>query len=104
MSTILEFSIFPTDQGESLSEQVSLVIAEIRASGLPYQLTAMGTIVESDSPEEALKLVADCHRVLERAGCRRVYASLKLDIRSGRRLGMQRKLDAIRAHIGPVST
>jgi uncharacterized protein YqgV (UPF0045/DUF77 family) len=80
------------------------VIAEIRDAGLPYQLTPMGTIVESSRPEAALELVARCYRVLERAGCRRVYASMKLDIRQDRENGMQQKLDAIRDKIGEVAS
>ncbi|MCB1759388.1 MAG: MTH1187 family thiamine-binding protein [Gammaproteobacteria bacterium] len=104
MSTLLEFSIFPTDRGESVSKQVSLVIAVIRDSGLPYRLTAMGTIVESSEPEQALELVARCYRTLERAGCRRVYASLKLDIRQQRDNGLQQKLDSVRERIGEVAS
>jgi len=104
MSVLLEFSMFPTDQGESVSDQVSLVIAEIRGSGLPYQLTPMGTIVETDQLGQALDLVARCHQVLDQAGCQRVYASLKLDIRKGRSNGMQTKLDSIREKIGEVAS
>ncbi|HXK55677.1 MAG TPA: MTH1187 family thiamine-binding protein [Gammaproteobacteria bacterium] len=103
MSVLLEFSMFPTDKGESVSEQVSLVIAEIRDSGLPYRLTPMGTIVETDLLGQALDLVERCYQVLDRAGCQRVYASLKLDIRQGRSNGMQSKLDSIREKIGEVS-
>ena len=104
MSVLLEFSMFPTDKGESVSEQVSLVIAEIRESGLPYRLTPMGTIVESDQLGPALNLVERCYRVLDKAGCQRVYSSLKLDIRKGRSNGMQAKLDSIREKIGEISS
>ena len=104
MSVLLEFSMFPTDKGESVSDQVSRVIAEIRGSDLPYQLTPMGTIVETERIEQALDLVARCYRVLDDAGCQRVYSSLKLDIRKGRSNGMQAKLDSIRRKIGEVSS
>jgi uncharacterized protein (TIGR00106 family) len=104
MSVLLEFSMFPTDKGESVSNQVSLVIAEIRESGLAYRLTPMGSIIETDQIESALDLVGRCYRVLERAECQRVYASLKLDIRKGRSNGMQAKLDSIREKIGEVET
>jgi uncharacterized protein (TIGR00106 family) len=96
--------MFPTDQGESVSDQVSLIIAEIRQSALPYRLTPMGTIVETDQVGQALDLVERCYQVLDRAGCQRVYASLKLDIRKGRSNGMQAKLDSIREKIGDVSS
>ena len=83
MSVLLEFSIFPTDQGESVGRYVSPVIESIRDSGVSYQLTPMGTVLETDSLEQALEQVRRAYEVLERAGCRRVYAALKLDIRQG---------------------
>ena len=104
MSVLLEFSIFPTDQGESVSAYVGPVVQSIRESGLPYQLTPMGTIIETDSLERALGLVQEAHQVLESAGCRRVYATLKLDIRQGKENRLQGKVDSIRARIGDVSS
>ncbi|MCP4287260.1 MAG: MTH1187 family thiamine-binding protein [Gammaproteobacteria bacterium] len=103
MSVLLEFSMFPTDKGASVSNQVSLVIAEIRESGLPYRLTPMGTIVETDQLGQALNLVERCYLVLDRADCQRVYASLKLDIRKGRSNGMEAKLESIREKIGEIT-
>ena len=47
MSVLIEFAMFPTDKGESVSQYVSQVIKMIRESGFPYQLTAMGTIFET---------------------------------------------------------
>jgi len=57
MSILLEFSMFPTDKRESVSDEVSKVIQMIRDSGVPYKLTAMGTIIETESIEEALSVV-----------------------------------------------
>lgn len=47
---LLEFSMAPTGQGESLSAQVARVIDVIDRSGVPYQLTPMGTILEESGP------------------------------------------------------
>jgi uncharacterized protein YqgV (UPF0045/DUF77 family) len=38
MSTIVEFSIFPLDKGESLSPYVARALKLIQDSGLPYEL------------------------------------------------------------------
>lgn len=103
MSVLLEFSMFPTDQGESVSEQVSRIIAMIRESGVEYRLTPMGTVIETDTLGEALDMVQQAYQVLERAGCKRIYSSLKLDIRQGRKGGMKRKIESIRRKIGEVS-
>ena len=103
MSVLLEFSMFPTDRGESVSNQVSRIIAMIRESGVEYRLTPMGTVIETDTLGEALDMVQQAYQVLERAGCKRVYSSLKLDIRQGRKGGMKRKIESIRQKIGEVS-
>ncbi len=102
MSTLLEFSMFPTDKGESVSAYVSPVIAMIRDSGLDYRLTPMGTVIETDTPEQALEIVTRAYRVLEEAGCNRVYASLKLDIRKGHDRRMRGKIASVERKIGTV--
>jgi len=45
---LLEFSMAPLGLGESVSEHVARVVDVIDKSGLPYQLTPMGTIVEGE--------------------------------------------------------
>jgi len=42
MSVLVEFSMFPTDKGESVSAYVSRIIKMIDESGVPYKLTPMG--------------------------------------------------------------
>ena len=98
----MEFSIFPTDRGESVSADVSEVIRMVRESGLDYRLTSMGTIVESDSLGEALALVEKAAAVLDQRGCRRIYSSIKLDIRAGKGGRMGQKITAVEQRIGEV--
>jgi len=82
-SFLLEFAMFPTSadgrEGSSVSKEVSKVIDAIDKSGVPYQLTAMGTIIEAKSMKEALGIVELAYEQLE--DCDRVYSSLKFDIR-----------------------
>lgn len=65
MSVLLEFAMFPTDKGESVSPYVSKVIEMIRDSGTIYQLTPMGTIIETETMPEALAIVQKAYDVLE---------------------------------------
>ena len=104
MSVLLEFAMFPTDKGESVSPYVSQLISMIRDSGVEYQLTPMGTIIETDELAQALALVASAYRALEQAGCNRVYSSLKLDIRKGKSGRLKSKVDSVQEKIGTVST
>jgi uncharacterized protein (TIGR00106 family) len=104
MSVLIEFSIFPIGQGENLSAKISEVVAMIRNSGYDYQLTAMGTIIETNSVSEALELVDKSYKVLETLDCPRVYASIKMDIREGQSGRLSRKVVAIKSRIGSVDT
>ena len=103
MSILLEMSMFPTDHGESKSEYVAQVIKLIRERGYSYQLTSMGTIIETSEISQALKLVEECYKVLESNDCNRVYATLTFDIRKGHDNRLESKIKSIEKHIGEVS-
>jgi len=94
MSVLLEFAMFPTDKGESVSEYVSRIIAFIDKSGVQYQLTPMGTIVETETFDEALDIVKGAYETLE-MDCNRVYSSLKFDIRKNQDNRMLKKMQSI---------
>ncbi len=102
MSVLLEFSMFPTDQGESVSAHVSPIIEMIDGSGVDYRLTPMGTVIETETLREAMDIVERAYAVLDARGCKRVYSSLKLDIRKGRSQRMIRKIASVKEKIGEV--
>lgn len=103
MSVLLEMSMFPTDHGESKSEFVAQVIKVIRDSGYPYQLTPMATIIETEKMSDALEVANKCYKVLEDLECNRVYATLKFDIRQGKKNRLKGKVASVEKHIGEVS-
>ena len=102
MSVLLEFAMFPTDKGESISPYVSKVIQLLRESGVTYQLTAMGTIIETETLSEALALVQQSYDILE-PDCDRVYSSLKFDIRKGKSQCLTQKITSVEKIIGAVN-
>ncbi|SDW85309.1 uncharacterized protein, MTH1187 family [Lutibacter oricola] len=102
MSVLLEFAMFPTNKGESISPYVSKIIKQIRDSGATYQLTAMGTIIETETLPEALAIVQQCYNVLE-PDCDRVYSSLKFDIRKGKSDCLSKKIKSVENIIGEVN-
>ena len=75
------FSTFPVDKGQSLSKEVAGVIKLIDESGLDYQTTAMGTLVEGEW-DDIMDLVKRCHHKL-REGSSRVYTKISIDDREG---------------------
>lgn len=102
MSVLLEFSMFPTDKKGSVSEYVSQVIDMIRSSGVDYKLTAMGTILETETLEEALEIIQKSYQVLE-PHSQRVYSSLKMDIRKGKTGRLEGKIQSVENKIGKVN-
>ncbi len=101
MSVLLEFAMFPTDKGESVSSEVSKVIAMIRNSGVSYKLSAMGTIIETDTLAEALNIVQKSNDILA-INSNRIYSSIKLDIRKNTKKRLETKIQSIQNKIGNV--
>ena len=99
MSVLMEFSMFPTDKGESVSAYVSRIVTFIDKSGVSYRLTPMGTIIETETADEALRIMSEAYKLLE-PDCRRVYVSAKLDIRRDRKGGLTQKIASIEKHAG----
>lgn len=99
MSVLMELGMFPADKGESLSTYVSRVIGLIDTSGLDHQVTPMGTIIETQELEEALRLIANAYKQLE-PDCGRVIATIKLDIRKGKSGRLRAKLESVEEKLG----
>lgn len=99
MSVLLEFSMFPTDVGESKSRYVSRIIDMVDKSGLEYKLTPMSTVIQSDDIAKALKIVEKAYTLLEN-DCDRVYSVIKLDIRKKRKDAMKSKIKSVEKVLG----
>jgi len=100
MSVLLELSLFPLDHGGSgLSRFIAPVVAMIAARGHPYQLTAMGTLVETTTMAEALALIESAHEMLVAQGCQRIYATIKLDSQVGVAHRLTAKVESVRARL-----
>ena len=79
MSTLVEFSIVPMDKGDSISPYVARAVAIIKASGLAFQLTPMGTCIEGRW-KDVMKVVEQCFEAMQK-DCRRIYINIKVDYR-----------------------
>ena len=101
MSILMEFSMFPTDKGTSVSEYVSEVIKMIKDSDVRYQLTGMGTIIETDKMDEALEIVRKSYDVLK-PHSDRIYSTVKFDIRHDADNRLENKIKSVENKIGEV--
>ena len=95
---IVEFSVVPVGQGEELAGPVAKILDIIDRSGLPYQLTAMGTLVEGDW-EEVLGLVRRCHEAM-RGEAARVLTHIAIDDRAGASGRIEGKVRDVEAVLG----
>ncbi len=95
---IVEFSIIPIGKGNSLAELVAKVIDIVDKSGLPYKLTAMGTIVEGEW-DEVMGLIKECHLEMKQ-NCGRVYTKISIDDRKGAKNRIEGKVRDVEKILG----
>lgn len=95
---LLEFAMAPQGKGESLSREVARILDIVDRSGVPYQLTPMGTILEGDW-DQVMGVVTDCFRALQ-VDCARIGMNLKVDWRAGTESRLRSKIDAVEGHVG----
>ncbi|MBD3789565.1 MAG: MTH1187 family thiamine-binding protein [Campylobacterales bacterium] len=99
MSALVEFAMFPTEKTQSKSAFVARVLDIVDKSGLPYQLTPMGTIIEGESVEEVLAVVNEAYKELQK-DCERIYSTIKIDYRTGDVGRLQKKVGAVEGKLG----
>jgi len=95
---LLEFAMNPPDRGDGLSAYVARILDVIDKSGVPYQLTPMGTILEG-SFDEVMAVVGACFRALE-PDCPRIGMNLKMDYRAGTESRLKSKVEAVEQQLG----
>ncbi|NLX13788.1 MAG: MTH1187 family thiamine-binding protein [Phycisphaerales bacterium] len=98
MSMLLEFSMFPTDQGESVGDYVARSLEIIEASGLPYRLNPMGTVIEGEW-DELLAVVKKCYERMA-ADCNRLSCSIKIDWRRNKSNQLTAKIESVEKRLG----
>lgn len=90
---IAEFSIVPLTGEESLSKYVAIVLKEVKKSGLKYQLTPMGTIVEGDT-DSVFELIKNCHNLMKKHA-NRVLTRISIDDRGDELNRMEKKVKSV---------
>ncbi len=100
---LLEFSMYPTDKGESVSAYVARSLDIIDRSGLQYQLTPMGTIIEGEW-QQVMDVVTRCFEAMQK-DCNRIATQIKVDYRAGQGSRLKSKIASIERNLGrPLST
>ena len=95
---LLEFSVSPLGAGESVSPIVARCLQIVEESGLPYQLHAMGTLVEGEL-EAVMDVMRRCVEAVA-ADHNRVTCTAKLDLRRGHSGRLQAKVASVERQLG----
>lgn len=102
MSVLVNYAMFPTDKGTSVSKYVSRIIKMIDESGYDYKLNPMGTSFETESMSQALDIIEKSYELLK--DHERVYALVNFDIQKDKKNRIQTKIQSIEEKIGKVKT
>lgn len=96
---VAEISIVPVGTaGASISDFVARAVEIVRASGLKYELSSMGTNVEGDV-RAILDLTIKVHEACFSQGAVRVLTTLKIDDRRDKPLSIDGKKAAVAAKL-----
>lgn len=95
---LLEFSMTPLGEGESVSKYVARSLEIVAASGLDYRLHAMGTVLEGEW-DEVFGVVKKCYEAMS-VDCNRVTCSIKVDARPGTAGRLTTKVESIEKKLG----
>lgn len=97
--TIVQFTTSPLGEGVSVSRFVAEALKEVEKSGLKYQLTPMSTILETDTPEEAVNVILNAHEAVFKAGAKRVITDIKIDDRRDEPRRMEDKVEKVKKQL-----
>jgi len=97
---IVQFTSSPLGEGVSVSRFVAEALKEVERSGLRYQLTPMATVLEADTPKEALEVILKAHEAIFNAGAKRVVTDIKIDDRRDEPRRMEDKVEKVKKQLG----
>jgi uncharacterized protein (TIGR00106 family) len=95
---LLEFSLYPTDKGVSVSDYVKRNLEIIDDSGLPYRLGPMGTCLEGEW-DEVMAVVTRCYERMNE-DCDRIACQIKIDSRKGHSGRLESKVQTLKEKTG----
>jgi uncharacterized protein (TIGR00106 family) len=95
---LLEFSMTPLNEGESVGKYVARSVEIIANSGLDYRLHAMGTVIEGEW-DEVFGVVKQCYDRMQE-DCDRVTCTIKVDARKGVQGALVSKIRSIENRLG----
>lgn len=99
LKVIVQFSTSPLGEGVSVSRFVAEALKEVENSGMRYLLTPMATVLEADTPKEAIEVILKAHEAVFRAGAKRVVTDIKIDDRRDEPRRMEDKVARVKRQL-----
>ena len=97
---IVEVSVVPIGVPHtSLSEYVAGAVKVLKKSGLKYELTSMGTIIEGDL-DRILGIIREMHETPFKKGVMRVVTTIKIDDRRDKPATSETKVESVVKKMG----
>lgn len=97
---VVEFSIVPIGRGVHLSKAIAELIKIIETTGIDYQLTPMGTILEGNW-DQIMDVIKRCHFTALK-NSRRVLTTIRIDDFQGRTGRIQGKVNSVMKRLGKL--
>ncbi len=83
----------------SMSSHISEAVKALEKSGIRYQLTPMGTVIEVSSIDEAFNAMRAAHEAVIKQGVKRVVMHITVDDRRDAPKGMEEKIESVKSKI-----
>jgi uncharacterized protein (TIGR00106 family) len=95
---LVEFSIVPVGTGSSIGDALAEVLKIVDASGLPYKINPMGTVMEGEW-DELFKLIKKCHDSVMKKQ-ERAMITISVDDRKDKPNRIEEKVKSVEKRIG----
>jgi uncharacterized protein (TIGR00106 family) len=96
-----ELTVIPIGTSKtSLSDYVAAAVSAIDKNGISYELTGMGTLLESNDLEMLFDAIKAAHEAVFKKGADRVSTSIKIDDRRDFDRTIGDKVTSVRQKLG----
>lgn len=97
----MNFAIFPIDKGDHIGEYVSKVVEHIKGTGLNFEFTPMGTIIEASTVPELLKVVERAYEIMDPISDR-IYCVMNMDYNKNKTNLIKSKRKSVEKRVGKL--
>jgi uncharacterized protein (TIGR00106 family) len=91
-----EFTIIPIGTSKtSLSKYIAAAVAALDSDGIKYELTGMGTLLESNDLGKIFSAITAAHEAVFNIGAERVATNIKIDERRDEERTIEDKVSSV---------